>query len=146
MAPLGLLLQVGQKNGTCLLDSLLLVQGACQVEVNGLGQHQAFLSSPGEHLLPRGRSTLVVRQPEEAHSKVVQRLDRVRLENQGPLEPGPRGGDVSLLVGLDPRGQDSLVLLREEMGAKPELRLAEDRFLTKDEGFDRVTYQVFEKP
>jgi pseudaminic acid biosynthesis-associated methylase len=28
----------------------------------------------------------------------------------------------------------------------PQLRLAEDRFLTKDEGFDRVTYQVFEKP
>jgi pseudaminic acid biosynthesis-associated methylase len=28
----------------------------------------------------------------------------------------------------------------------PELRLAEDRFLTKDDGFDRVTYQVFEKP
>ena len=43
------------------------------------------------------------------------------------------------------------VLFKRDYGALyqewfPHLRLAEDRFLTKDEGFDRVTYQVFEKP
>lgn len=43
------------------------------------------------------------------------------------------------------------VLFKRDYGALyqewfPHLRLAEDRFLTKEDGFDRVTYQVFEKP
>jgi pseudaminic acid biosynthesis-associated methylase len=42
------------------------------------------------------------------------------------------------------------ILFKRDYGAlfrqfHPDLRLAEERFLTKDQGFDRVTYQVFEK-